>query len=57
MFTRQEIAKYLGGILTARTLKNIDSQGRGPEVGQRVGKKFAYEKYSFIEWFKNYILN
>jgi hypothetical protein len=56
LFTRQEIARNLGGVLTAKTLKNIDSKGRGPEVGQRLGKKFVYEKDSFIRWFKNYIL-
>jgi hypothetical protein len=56
LFTRQEIARNLGGGLTAKTLKNIDSKGREPEVGQRHGKKFVYEKDSFIRWFKNYIL-
>jgi hypothetical protein len=56
-FTRADISKALGGILKPRTLKNIDSQGQGPSVRMKIGNKVAYEKQSFIEWFKKYILN
>jgi hypothetical protein len=56
-FSRADISKALGGILKARTLKNMDTQGKGPSVRMKIGNKIAYEKTSFIEWFKKYIKN
>jgi hypothetical protein len=57
IFCRQDLDKYIGGIFKPKTLKNMDSKGTGPGVAIRVGKKVAYEKNSFIDWFRKFILN
>lgn len=54
VFTRTEAAKHLGGILSARTLNNIDWRGEGPEVRVRIGKKVGYERASFMQWLRQY---
>jgi hypothetical protein len=57
IFCRQDLVKYVGGIFKPKTLKNMDSKGTGPGIAVRVGKKIAYEKESFIDWFRKYIKN
>lgn len=54
VFSREEAARHLGGILKAKTLANIDFLGEGPSVKVRIGKKVGYEKNTFIEWLQNY---
>ncbi len=52
-FTRRESVKHLGGLFTAKSLSNIDSANNGAPK-QLMGKKIVYEKYSFIQWLRNY---
>ncbi|HNQ85700.1 MAG TPA: hypothetical protein PKJ72_07275 [Deltaproteobacteria bacterium] len=47
---RSEVEKFSGGILKARTVANLDSQGKGPKVRFRVGKKVVYTAISLIEF-------
>lgn len=54
IFCREEAARQLGGIFTARTLKNMDCRGDGPQVTARIGKKVAYERDSFVHWLREY---
>lgn len=54
IFTREEAAKHLGGILTAKSLNNIDFLKQGPSVRCRIGKKIAYERENFVKWLKEY---
>ena len=54
VFSREEAARHLGGILRAKTLSNIDANGNGPVVKVRIGKKIGYEKHSFIRWLRQY---
>ncbi len=55
IFTREEAARQLGGLLSAKTLANYDAQGLGPKLKQRIGKKVAYERETFLEWLKSRI--
>lgn len=54
VFSREEAARHLGGVLKAKTLSNIDADGKGPPVKIRIGKKVAYERGSFLRWLKQY---
>lgn len=53
VFSRETASRLMGGILTPKTLSNIDGLGNGPSVKVRLGKKIGYEKHSFIEWLRN----
>lgn len=57
VFSRELAAKHLGGILTAKTLNNIDYRGEGPETRVRIGKKVGYEKETFVRWLRQYRVN
>lgn len=50
IFTRDDAARRLGGLLSAKTLANMDAHGIGPTLKQRIGKKVAYERESFLTW-------
>ena len=51
--SQKELDKFSGGILNARTMSNLDSQGRGPKGRIKVGKKVAYKVESLIEWMQD----
>lgn len=51
IFTRQTAAKLLGGLISTGTLANLDCDGKGPPVKIRLGRKVAYERDTFIDWF------
>ena len=57
VFTREEAARHLGGLLSAKTLNKIDYKGEGPEVRVRVGKKIGYERETFVQWLRQYGLH
>ena len=50
---RGQIEKFSGGLINARTLANLDSQGRGPEGRVKVGRKVAYPVKSVISWLES----
>jgi len=50
-FTRQTAAKMLGGLISPGTLANLDSEGQGPPVKVKLGRKVAYERSAFVDWF------
>jgi len=54
VFSREEAAQHLGGILRANTLRNIDLRGEGPSIKVRIGKKVAYERDDFVAWLRRY---
>lgn len=53
IFTREEAAKQLGGLLCAKTLANFDARGLGPKLKQRIGKKVVYEREDFLAWLES----
>jgi len=50
---REKVETFTGGIISARYLANLDSQGKGPDRRVRVGRKVAYPVGSFVEWLEN----
>jgi len=42
--------KCSGGLLKARTLANLDCQGKGPAVRIKIGRKVAYPVSSLVEF-------
>lgn len=51
VFTRQTASKTIGGLISAKTLSNLDAMNQGPpkvHLGARVG----YERESFVQWLK-----
>ena len=47
---RVKIQKYLGDLITKGHLQNLDSESKGPRKF-KIGKRVAYLKEDFIEWF------
>lgn len=47
---QQQLDKFSGGILNARTLANEDSLGTGPKCRINIGRKVAYPVDSLVEW-------
>lgn len=55
VFSRQEAAKQLGNLISAKTFSNLDAKGLGPSQKLHIGGKVAYEKDNFLEWLKDRI--
>ena len=49
---RTQVDVFSGGLLNPRTLANRDSEGTGPKVKIKMGRKIAYDKESLIEWMR-----
>lgn len=47
---REEIERFTGGLLTAKYLANLDSQGKGPKGRIRCGRKVAYPVKNVISF-------
>lgn len=50
---REKIGEFTGGIITPKTLANLDSMGAGPEGRITVGRKVAYFVPEFITWLES----
>ena len=48
--SREEVERVTGGLVTAKYLANLDSDGKGPEGRIHVGRKAAYPVQSVIDW-------
>lgn len=51
-FTRKDIPKYLGSIISRGTLANLGKKD-GPPY-EIIRNKAVYEKKSFLNWFEKY---
>lgn len=49
IISRNKIDKYLGGIITAKTLANLDSLGEGPPR-IKIGRNVGYPTLTFLSW-------
>jgi hypothetical protein len=47
---RERVEDFTGGLINRRTLANLDSQGIGPAIRIRCGRKVGYEINSFVAW-------
>jgi hypothetical protein len=52
VIARDHVEKLLGGIISSKTLANLDSLGEGPKR-MRVGRKVAYRTDDLLEWLSN----
>lgn len=55
VFSREEAARQLGGLVRAKTLSNLDAAGQGPRVKIRIRKKVCYERRSFLQWLRQHV--
>jgi hypothetical protein len=51
--SRTEIRNFTGGVLTERTIANLDSKGEGIEGRFRIGRKIVYPIDSIIRFLEN----
>ncbi len=55
IIARKDVPKLTGGMISANTLRNRDSQGTGPEGKFQLGKQVGYPVDRLIDWlFNNY---
>lgn len=52
VFTRQAASQAIGGLMSPKTLSNLDALGQGPPVKVHIGSRTGYERESFILWLK-----
>ncbi len=50
VIAREEVPRQLGGVIKMKTLANADSEGEGPAVAYRVGRKVVYRTDSLVSW-------
>ena len=49
VIAREQVPKLLGGVISSKTLANLDSEGKGPKR-IRVGRKVAYITEDLLHW-------
>lgn len=47
---RDKVYELTGGLISRKTLANLDSLGQGPKKRLCFGKKVCYPKEIFVEW-------
>ena len=52
ILTRQKIHELTGGLISAKTLANLDCEGDGIQPRLRIGGKVAYPKEAAITFLK-----
>jgi hypothetical protein len=52
IISRDRVEALLGGIISSKTLANLDSLGEGPRR-MRVGRKVAYRTGDLLDWLSN----
>jgi hypothetical protein len=50
---RTHIGKFTGGMIGAKTMANLDSQGMGPAEKLSIGRKTGYPVDSLIDWLRD----
>lgn len=49
LISRDHVEKLLGGVISSKTLANLDSLGEGPKR-MRVGRKVVYKTEDLLDW-------
>ena len=49
LISRDHVETLLGGVISSKTLANLDSLGAGPKR-MRVGRKVVYRTEDLLEW-------
>lgn len=50
VIARRAVGKYLGDVITPKTLSNADGAGTGPEIAYRIGRTIVYRTDTLLEW-------
>ena len=50
---REKASEFTGGIITSKSLANLDSRGLGPKGRIIVGRKVAYPVTELIAWLES----
>ena len=50
VMSRNQVESLLGGVISGRTLANLDSRGEGPEGRFYIGRKAAYPTRNLLAW-------
>jgi hypothetical protein len=48
---RDAVHDIMSGAIAPKTLANLESKGMGPENKLRLGRRVAYWRHDFVEWF------
>ena len=57
IISRREAARLSGGLISEKTLANLDCLGEGPGEKIRIGKRIGYPVESYASWFADRIEN
>ena len=49
LISRDHVEKLLGGVISSKSLANLDSLGEGPKR-MRIGRKVVYKTEDLLEW-------
>ena len=49
---RSEVGNFSAGLITPGTIRNLDSQGKGPRDRFRIGKRVCYPTSALVEFLK-----
>jgi len=52
IIARNHVETLLGGVISSKTLANLDSLGEGPKR-MKIGRKVAYLTEDLLEWLAN----
>lgn len=50
VIARKDVERFLGGIVTRKTLANADARGQGPQDAYAVGRSVVYRRESLLEY-------
>lgn len=53
IITRKKLQELTGGLVSEKTLANLDSDGSGIQPRMRIGGKICYPKDAAVTWLKN----
>ncbi|WP_156921781.1 hypothetical protein [Desulfovibrio inopinatus] len=49
-FGRQAIETLFPGMISSKTVANLESKGEGPDGAYRLGGKVVYKRENFVRW-------
>ncbi len=53
VISRNKIEEITGGVLTVGAMRKFDCTGEGPPERIKAGRKVAYDREIFVDWFIN----
>ncbi len=50
---REKVGEFTGGIISPKTIANLDASGDGPQERVTIGRKVGYPVTPFIVWLES----